>query len=143
MQIPVEATTENQEDAGETQENVEIETQGDVVTQEPTYSQKDSEVDRNGFQEEDVVTQERASLELIAEIPIQAEMVGRLVEEEFVTLLIQNDQAETLGNEVWTQFSHSFVDSDSDKENDVKDRMMQVLIGELSLVKIEVKIWNC
>ena len=111
LQLPVKATAETQEDA-------ETKNQEDVVTQEPTSSQKDAEADRNGFQEEDVVTQEPKSLELTAEIPIEEEVVGRLVEEEANTLSIPNDQDETSGNKVWTQFSLKFIDLDFDKEKD-------------------------
>ena len=60
------------------------------------------EFDKKGFQEEGVVTQELASSELIAEVPLRAEIVGPLVEEEAVSLPIHNNQAETLGDKVCT-----------------------------------------
>ena len=62
-------------------------------------------VDKNGFQEEGVVTQEPTSLELIAEVHLHAEVVGPLVEEEVVSLPVQNNQDKTLGNKVWMQSS--------------------------------------
>ena len=61
LELLVEATTKNQEAASMTQEDVEIENQEDVVTQEPTSSQKDEKVDINGFQVEEDATQEPAS----------------------------------------------------------------------------------
>ena len=114
MELPIEAIVETQED-------VEIETQEDVFTQETTSSQMAAEVDRNGFQEQDDVTQEPTSPELIAEVPIQEEVVGSLVEEEVVSLLIQNDQAETSGDKVQTQFSQNFVNLEFDEEKDAGD----------------------
>ena len=65
---------------------------------------------------------------MIAKIPIQEEVVGRLVEEKVVTLPIQNDQAKTLGNKVWTQFSQNFVYLDSDEEKDAGEEKIQGLI---------------
>ena len=62
-------------------------------------------VDKKGFQEEGDVTQEPASSELITEVPLQAEVARPLVEEEVVSLPIQNNQGETLGDKVWTQSS--------------------------------------
>ena len=56
LQLPIEATTKIQEATVETREDFDIETQVGVVTQERTPSQMVVEVDRNGFQEEDVVT---------------------------------------------------------------------------------------
>ena len=49
------------------------------------------EVDKKGFQEEGVVTQEPTSSELITEVPLQEEFVGPLAEEEVVSLLIQKN----------------------------------------------------
>ena len=72
LQLHVEATTENQEAATKTWEDAKIGTQEYVVTQEPTSSWMDFEVDRKGFQEEDVVTQESTSPKLIVEVPLQA-----------------------------------------------------------------------
>ena len=102
-----------------------------------------TEFDRNWFQEEDVVTKEPTSPELIAEVPIQVKVVGSLVEEEVISLLIQNDQAKTSCDKVWTQFSWDFINLDFDEEKDTGDGRMQRLIEELLLLKIEVKKWKC
>ena len=86
-----------------------------------------TEVDKKRFQEEGAVTQEPTSSELIAEVHWQAEVVEPLVEEEVVSLLIQNNQAETLENKVWTQSSQEFVNLDSDEE-DAGEEKIQGLI---------------
>ena len=100
------------------------------------------EFEKKGFQEEGVVTQEPTSSKLITEVHLQAEVVGTLVEEEAVSLLIQNNQAETLDNKVWTQSSQDFVNLYSDEEKDAGEERIQGLIEELSLLKIEVKKWK-
>ena len=76
-------------------------------------------VEKKGFQEEGVVTKEPTSSELITEVHWQEEVVGPLVEEEVVSLPIQNNQDETLGNKVWTQSSQGFVNLDSDEEKEL------------------------
>ena len=76
------------------------------------------EVEKKRFQEEGVVTQEPTSSELIAEVPLQEEVVGPLVEEEAISLPIQNNQDETLVDKVWTQSSQEFVNLDSNEEKD-------------------------
>ena len=79
---------------------------------------------------------------MIAEVHLQAEVVGSLVEEKVVSLPIQNNQDETLGNKVWTQSSQEFVNFDSDEENDAGEKRIQDLKEELSRLKIEVKKWK-
>ena len=81
-------------------------------------------------------------MELIEEVHWQEEVVEPLVEEEVVSLLIENNQAETLDNKVWTQSSQAFVNLYSDEEKDVGEEKIQGLIEELSLLKIEVKKWK-
>ena len=49
--------------------DVEIETQEEVVTQEPTSSQLNAEAAKKEFQEKDVVTQEPTSSESMVEVP--------------------------------------------------------------------------
>ena len=142
LQLPVEATVENQEVAVETQEYAEIGTQEDVVTKEPTSSKLAIEVDKKGFQEKGDVTQEPTSSELITEVHLQAEVVGPLVEEEVVSLPIQNNQDETLGNKVWMKSSQYFVHLYSDEEKDTREESFQGIIEEISLLKIEVKKWK-
>ena len=95
-------------------------------------------VDRKGFQDKDVVMQEPSSPLL----PLHAGVVGSPVEEEDVSLPIQNDQAKTLGDKVWTQSSQDFVNLDSDEEKDAGDGRIQGLIEELSLLKLQVKKWK-
>ena len=97
------------------------------------------EVDKKGFHEEGFVTPEPTSSELIAELPLQEEVVGPLVEEEIVSLSIQKTQDETLGDKVWTQYSQDFVNLYYDEEKDVGEERIQDLIEDLSLLKIEVK----
>ena len=79
---------------------------------------------------------------MITEVPLQEEVVGSLVEEEVVSFLIQNNQAEKLGNKVWMQYSQDFVNLDFDEEKDAGEGRIQGLIEELSLLKIEVKKWK-
>ena len=79
---------------------------------------------------------------MIAEVHWQTKVVGPLVEEEVVSLPIQNNQAETLGDKAWTQSFEEFVNLDSDEEKDVGEGRIQGLIEELSLLKIEVKKWK-
>ena len=79
---------------------------------------------------------------MITEVHLQAEVVGPLVKEEDVSLPIKNNQAETLGNKVWTQSSQDFVNLDSDEEKDVREERIQGLIEELSLLKIEGNKWK-
>ena len=62
---------------------------------------------------------------------MQAEVVGPLVEEEVVSLSIQNNQAETLGNKVWMKSSQDFVNLDSDEEKDAREERIQGLIEKL------------
>ena len=113
---------------------MEIETQEEVVTQEPTSSQLNVEAAEGEFQENDAVTQEPASSELMVEVPIQARAEGGELQkedvvtqeptsprvvvevpmqeetvqtliEETITLPVQNFQAETSDGKVCTQFS--------------------------------------
>ena len=79
---------------------------------------------------------------MIAEVHLQIEVVGKLVEEEAVSLLIQNNQDETLDNKAWKQYSQDFVNLDSYEEKDIGEERIQSLIEELSLLKIEVKKWK-
>ena len=73
---------------------------------------------------------------MIAEVHLQVEVVGPLVEEEVVSLPIQDNQAETLGNKVWMQSSQYFVNLDYNEEKDVGEERIQGIIEELSLLKI-------
>ena len=142
LQPRVEATTENQEVPSKTKEDTETRTQEDVATQGPTSSPLAVEVDKKRFQEGGVVTQEPTSLELIVEVHWQAEVVEPLVEEEVVSLPIQNNQDETLANKVWTQSSEEFVNLDSNADKEAGEEKIQGLMEELSLLKIEVKKWK-
>ena len=142
MQLPIEATAENQGVAADTQEDVEIGTQEDVATQEPTSLPWGVGFDKKGFEEEGDVTQEPTSSELIAEVPLQVEVVEPLVEEEAVSIPIQNNQAQTLGDKVWNQSCQDFVNLDSDEEKDAGEERIQGIIEELSLLKIEVNKWK-
>ena len=56
LQLPIEATTENQEVPFETQEYAEIGTQEYISTKDPTYSPLAVGVDKKGFQKEGFVT---------------------------------------------------------------------------------------
>ena len=60
LQLPIEATTNNQEVLSESQEDAEFETWEDVATQEPTSSPLAVGVEKKGFQEEGAITQELA-----------------------------------------------------------------------------------
>ena len=65
-----------------------------------------------------------------------------MVEEEATSLPIQNNQAKTLGNKVWTQYSQDFFNLDTNEEKDAGEERIQGLIEEISLLKIEVKKWK-
>ena len=79
---------------------------------------------------------------MIAEVHWQEEVVEPLVEEEAVSLSIQNNQAETLDNKVWTESSQEIFNLDSDEEKEAGEEKIQRLIEELSLMKIEVNKWK-
>ena len=75
-----------QGDIVETQANVEIEIQEEVVTQEPTSSQFTTKVAEGELQEKDAVTQEPTPSEIMAKVPTQAEVIeGELQKEDVVT----------------------------------------------------------
>ena len=80
-----------------------------------------AKVEEGELQKEDVVTQEPTSPRVVAEVPMQEEVVETLIKEETITLPVQNVQAETSDGKVCTQFSQNFVDLDSDDEENARD----------------------
>ena len=86
LHLLVKATAEIQVAVDETQADVEIEIQEEVVTQEPTSSQLNAVVVEGELQGKDAVTQEPTPSELMAEVPTQAEVAeGELQKEDDVT----------------------------------------------------------
>ena len=61
------------------------------------------------------------------------------MEEEFVTLSIQGEKAETYGDKVGMQISQEIVNLDSDDEKYAGGMSIQDLIKELSLLKLEAR----
>ena len=65
---------------------------------------------------------------MIVEVPLQEKVVETLVEEEAISLSIQNNQDEILDNKVWMKSSQEFVKLDSKEEKDTGEENIQGLI---------------
>ena len=81
--------------------------------------------------EKDVVTQDPTSPKLITKAAIQEKTIATLREDEVVTLPIQREKDETLGDKIGMKIPQEIVSNSHDEKN-----------AELSLLKVEVKKWK-